>query len=92
MARFIAGINGDAVSRLGHKANGVKAHVRGWVCGVEVEAEAEGEADAFHVIATPGSQGAGGRVHVGTIRRTDAGYTWEPGDKIAKHKPAARGG
>jgi len=57
------------VTRTGTKNSGMNAHIRGWNCGVEVEARWNDElqVNCFDVFRTTGSNGTGGRVLLTTF-------------------------
>ena len=59
MARFRGTVQGNRseASRLGHPKDGLRVEANGWNGGVRVYAEANGDADTFHVYATGGSNG-----------------------------------
>ena len=72
MSQFYADIQGSRgpATRQGGKESGIRGHIRGWDIGVRVEGT-HGTVDAFHIHLTPGSNGNGGEVFLGTFTRQD---------------------
>lgn len=70
MSRFYVSASGSAktvATRRGTTNKPTKAHVRGWDCGVSVEAFADGEKDCFNVYVTGGSSGEGSSKLIGVV-------------------------
>jgi len=71
MSHFYGNMQGGRgeVTRTGTKNSGMNAHIRGWNCGVEVEARWNDElqVNCFDVFRTTGSNGTGGRVLLTTF-------------------------
>jgi hypothetical protein len=75
MARFYGTLNAgrSTATKCGHPADGISATARGWDIGGEVSMRAKGDTDTVHLEVTPGSNGAGHRLHVGTFELVDRG-------------------
>jgi hypothetical protein len=68
---IIKGSRGEA-SRLGHKANGIRAEVNGWNLGILVYGRFDREkGDLFEVYLTGGSKAYHDRILVGTFAETE---------------------
>lgn len=70
MARFFGEVTGDkgkqSGSRIGHK--GIRAHIRGWESGVEVNGRIQNSVDVFDIYATSGSNGSSSKIFLGTVK------------------------
>jgi hypothetical protein len=75
MARFYGTLNAgrSTATKCGHPADGISATARGWDIGGEVSMRSKGDTDTVHLEVTPGSNGAGNRLHVGTFELVDRG-------------------
>jgi hypothetical protein len=66
MARFyLSGNNsrGNTITAQG-TSTGQTCHLRGWDCGVRIDARAEGPSDVFDISLTGGSRDVGSKAHL----------------------------
>jgi hypothetical protein len=77
MARFYGTMEGAAktpVSRIGHVSSGVRAHLRGWDVGIQIDVGPDiHDRDQASIFLTKGSNNPSERP-LATVRRTEEGF------------------